>query len=92
MSEKKPQRVEELLEKDLGDEVVLYAPSGRVIHVLNRTAYSIWSLCDGGHSVEDIEKLLRNSYALPDADVDLRTDIRMTLATFAEKGMIEQQH
>jgi hypothetical protein len=88
MSEKKPQRAADFLEKDLGDEVVLYSPTGRVIHVLNRTAYSIWTLCDGVHSVEDMEKKVRSIYALPNAGIDVQADIRATLQTFTDKGLL----
>lgn len=89
MSEKNPRRVNDLLEKDLGDEVVLYASSGCVIHVLNRTAYSIWALCDGEHSVADIEQIVRGSYAVPNGGVDVQADIRATLKTFADKGLLQ---
>lgn len=91
MNEYMPIRVEEMLEKDLGDEVVLYSPNGRVIHVLNRTAYSVWAQCDGTHTVSEMEQTVRNSFAFPEKGVDVQADIRATLETFAEKGLLQDK-
>jgi len=72
----------------IGKEVVLYNSDQKAIHVLNPTAHAIWELCDGSHTVEDIERELKRSFSVPEG-TDLIGDIRATIATFAEKNILE---
>lgn len=73
--------------KELGNETLLYAPGGQAIHVLNATAYLIWQLCDGKHTLEEMEQALREAFAVPDSH-DVRQDVEQTLAELARKGLI----
>ena len=89
MTEERSRRRDNILEKDLGDEVVLYTPDGKAIHVLNGTAYAIWKLCDGQHSLEDMEQAIRAQYVVPNRhQADVATDVCSTLEAFAEKGLL----
>ncbi len=74
--------------KELGAETLLYAPGGQAIHVLNATAYLIWQLCDGEHTVQDMERTLRETFQVPE-DQDVRQDVEQTLAELARKGLID---
>jgi hypothetical protein len=76
-----------VLAKQLGDEVVLYLADGSAVHVLNRTALAIWSLCDGSHTAQEMEQTLRVQYAIPE-EVDVAEDVRRTLGVFAAKGLV----
>jgi hypothetical protein len=49
-----PQKRADLVIKELGDELMLYDEINEKIHVLNHTAYLIWSFCDGCHTLKDI--------------------------------------
>lgn len=63
--------------------------SGNEIHVLNETAAFIWRLCDGKHTLPEIEAALRKEYAVsPDHDVG--EDITRTLTDFWKKGLLEE--
>ena len=88
MDDRKPQRTEGYQEKDLGDEVVLYDPSGKEIHILNRTAYAVWSMCDGEHTLTDMESSVRGSFDLPKNGVNVVADIQAVLGTLQEKGLL----
>jgi hypothetical protein len=50
----KPKAKESVTLQDLGDEVILYDSEKENVHILNNTAYIIWNLCDGQHTIEDI--------------------------------------
>ena len=71
----------------LGDETLLYSAEGKAIHVLNPTANLIWTLCDGSHTITDMEQAVRSTFAVPEAH-DLIKDIRQTLDIFRGKGLL----
>lgn len=72
----------------LGDETLLYSAEGKAIHVLNPTANLIWTLCDGSHTISDMEKAVRANFAVPEAH-DLIKDVQQTLDTFRGKGLLQ---
>lgn len=89
LSDLKPVRISGIKIEEIGKEAVLYSSSQKSIHVLNPTARLIWELCDGDHTLSDIEKEIRRRFAVPE-DLDVMGDIRRTLAVFAEKEILEQ--
>ena len=82
-----PLRNPDITLQDIGNEVVLYSATADAVHVLNPTAKLIWELCDGQHTLVDIEQALQTHFAIP-ADRDVMADIRQTLATFNQKGLL----
>ncbi len=85
----KPIRKPEITVKDIGGETLLYSTKAEVIHVLNATAKLIWELCDGEHTVEDIERVIRSSFAVAD-DYNVAADIQRTLQVFADKELLQK--
>ncbi|SOH03363.1 MULTISPECIES: PqqD family protein [Candidatus Kuenenia] len=75
--------------QDIGKEVVLRNVDEKTIHVLNTTARIIWELCDGEHTIGDMERQLRETFSIPD-DTNICNDIVNTLTVLAEKGMLEE--
>jgi len=75
--------------QDIGKEVVLRNVDEKTIHVLNTTARIIWELCDGEHTIWDMERQLRETFSIPD-DTNIRNDIVNTLNALTEKGMLEK--
>src|SRR5690349_16917533 len=63
------------------------AGQGGAIHALNPTARLIWDLCDGTHTVAEIEAALRAAFEVP-AETDLQVDISRTLEVFQRKGLL----
>ena len=84
----KPIRKSEFAESKADDQVLLYSAETEAIHCLNPTAYLIWTLCDGEHTIEDLVANLRASFAIPDG-IDLRADVQRTLDTFVRKGLLQ---
>jgi hypothetical protein len=83
----RPLRANQVAAKELGDEVVLYLTDGSAVHVLNRSAFLIWSLCDGQHTVQEMEQALKDRYAIPD-QVNVAADVRACLTQLADKQLL----
>ena len=87
MNHTKPSRKSDIHAQQAGDETLLYSPTGGAVHVLNPTAYLLWERCDGQHSVADMVQELRDHFAVAQ-DHDLEGDVRHTVKTFVEKGLL----
>jgi len=85
----KPTRKPGIAVKDIGNETLLYSAKGEAIHVLNPTAKLIWELCDGEHTITEMEQAIRANFSVTD-EHDVTEDIRRTLEIFAEKGLLSQ--
>lgn len=69
-----PTRKNNLAWRPVGDETVIIDLDGnRTFHQLNEVGSLIWNLCDGKHSVEEIEQKLMEEFAvdLTEAKADL---------------------
>ena len=84
----KPLHKNNLLLKDLGDEFLIYSAEHKELHVINRTAQLIWNLCDGTHSINEIENEVRAHFSIP-PEKDITEDIQGTLKIFRDKGLLE---
>jgi PqqD family protein of HPr-rel-A system len=84
----KPVRKQSVLRGTKGDETVLYNEESGAIHVLNPTALLIWNLCDGEHSLEDIEKAIRAEFSVG-AEHPVSEDIQEVLENFSKEGLLE---
>jgi hypothetical protein len=67
-------------------EVLLYHPGQTRAIYLNATAAVIWSLCDGHRSVQEIVRVIGESY--PDAGANLIDDVWATLNELQESGVL----
>lgn len=88
MNRTTPTRKKGIVGQDLGSEMLLYDAADEVIHVLNRTAQLIWHLCDGRHTVQEIEQAIRARFCV-DEGQRVTQDIRQTLEDLAVKGLLE---
>ncbi|MDG6025390.1 MAG: PqqD family protein [Candidatus Brocadia sp.] len=86
----KPIRKPGIMVQDMGRETLLYSAEGKAIHVLNPTAKLIWELCDGKHSIEEMEQVIRAGFSISD-NHNVAGDIRHTLEVFTEKGVVEKK-
>jgi hypothetical protein len=89
MHTKKPVRKPDVTIKDIGDETLLYGTDEQAIHVLNPTARLIWSLCDGQHTLADMEQAVHANFAVPEGR-NVREDIQRTLDIFAGKNLLQE--
>ncbi|MCC7210599.1 MAG: PqqD family protein [Candidatus Brocadia sp.] len=84
----KPLRKPDIAIHHVDNEAILYRNGERTLHVLNPTARLVWELCDGTHTVEDMERSIRASFSVADG-CDVARDIRQTIDDFARKGVLE---
>jgi hypothetical protein len=87
MAGPRPRRAPGVLTKQVGSESILYKSTNEEIHVLNSTARLVWDLCDGEHTVEEIEQSIRKNFAVPPG-YHLTEDILETLRVFSQKGLL----
>ncbi|NUO10062.1 MAG: PqqD family protein [Candidatus Brocadia sp.] len=88
MSIRKPVRKQGIIIQDIGRETLLYDAQGKAVHVLNPTAKLIWELCDGAHTVEDMEHAIRANFSVT-CGYYVSGDVLRTLEVFASKGVLD---
>ncbi len=88
LSRDKPCRKWSVLCKRVGEETVLYDKETEAIHVLNPTALLVWDLCDGKHSLEDMEMALRSEFSVADEE-RVGEHIRGVIGRFLDEGLLE---
>lgn len=81
-------KVEDIICRQIGDEVVLIKDDGLSLHVLNKTAAMIWEMCDGGHKTEEIVARLCEKYDVT-AD-EASADVTAILNELQQKGLLKQ--
>lgn len=69
------------------DEMVLYSPDNDTAFSLNRSARSVWELCDGKHSLNEIARILADKFGVtPDA---MLPEIMPILYHFNELNLVD---
>jgi hypothetical protein len=58
-------RKDELVIRELSDELLVYDLKLHQAHCLNQTAAAVWKLCDGKATVRDITNALTNELQMP---------------------------
>lgn len=89
MNTTRPVRKPGITVKDIGGETLLHSTEEEAIHILNPTAQLIWELCDGEHTVKDMEQVVKARFSVAD-EHDVAGDIRRTLEAFANKGLLKK--
>jgi hypothetical protein len=74
-------------EQVLGQETILVKRPSQAVHVLNAAAYVIWELCDGRHTVSDMEQVLRVRFHV-DLERDIRSEIAQAIGVLVQKELV----
>lgn len=82
-----PRPVSGLRSELLDDELLLYHAERTRVIALNSTASLIWSLCNGGRSLAEVEKLLVDAY--PEAASRIPADVEQAVKLLVEEGALE---
>ncbi len=77
------------VDRDLGDEILIYDRRGDRVHLLNATAREIYLLCDGSRGIGDIARALRERYRDVDPE-QIDKDVRETIARLADLGLVSR--
>lgn len=67
-------QAEDVIWRQIGDEIVVIKDNGLATHVLNKTAAFIWEMCDGQYGIDEIATHLceRFDVSLDEACADVR--------------------
>ncbi len=90
MNIKGPLRKEGILSKKLGDEWMLYDTEKGSIHVINTMAEFVWKMCDGSHTLDEMEKCIKDAYYVPEG-ATLKRDLENIIQSFANMGLFVSQ-
>ena len=90
MDTHKPLRNDQVLLRKLEDECLLYDQETCRIHVLNGAAGFVWEMCDGTHSMHDMEDTIQRAYDSV-GDANVAEDLRRIVAEFAELDLLDPQ-
>jgi hypothetical protein len=67
-------RVDNIIWRRIGDDIVVISDDGVATHVLNKTAAFIWELCDGKNGIDEIVASLLEKYEVSEEEV--KADVR----------------
>ena len=73
--------------EELDDGCILYDTEEDKVHSLNITAASIWTCCDGQHSIKEIATIMEEGFR-PKSKLVL-DDIIIIIRDFSEKGLLQ---
>jgi len=90
LDETRPLRKEEIVCQKLGDEWILYDLEPGSIHIINAMAEFVWRMCDGCHSIEEMERQIADAYEVP-GGMNVRADVQSVIQSFADLGMLASQ-
>jgi len=84
-----PKGRKDLDQREMGGEGLLFDPHTNKVHLLNKTALSVWKGLDGETALEDLSEKIRREFA-PPQDLDLERDILETIEKFRGLGLLEE--
>jgi hypothetical protein len=83
----KPLRREGILSRQLGEESILYDSKNGNVHVINSVAEFVWNMCDGSHSVADMEGRVRETYR-SSGEANVLEDLQTIIQDFVNLGVV----
>jgi hypothetical protein len=71
---------------ELDENLGLYDDVGQLLILLNTSAATIWELCDGATTLDEIVRILTNAH--PEQAAEIAEDVRQTMTKLAELGLV----
>jgi hypothetical protein len=71
---------------ELDENLALYDGVGQLLILLNPSAATVWELCDGTRTVDDMIDVLTEAH--PDEARVIAGDVRQTIRKLAELGLV----
>jgi hypothetical protein len=88
MTEVRPRQGRDLVLRDVGDELMFYEREGDRVHILNGTARTIFRLCDGQRSIDEIAAELVQEFEVQQDTA--RRDVEETVDRLCELGILRR--
>jgi len=80
-------RNDEYVWRDIGGEVVILNAEGTQVCLLNETAATIWTLCDGRRDIHEIARAIAGEYEV--SHDEAMTDVRAFAGQLVASGLAE---
>ena len=71
---------------ELDDNLAVYDEVGQLLILLNTSAATVWDLCDGETTLDEMRRLLTGAHLGPPAEI--AEDVRQTVRKLAELGLV----
>ncbi len=84
----RPKKRGDIVNGDVGDEVVIYDTKNDNVHHLNLLASVIWDLCDGNHTAKEITEEIVDVLEADPSQVE--GDVSKMIEEFQGKGLLEE--
>ena len=81
-------RVDSVIWRRVGDEIVVITDDAVATHVLNKTAAFIWELCDGAIGIDDITARLTERFDV--SEEEAKADIEEIIEKLTGLGIMKQ--
>ena len=86
MMEGRLRRADNVICREIDNEIVAIKDDGLTVHVLNKTAARIWEMCDGNLGPDEMAAKLCERYDVSPERAS--ADVRNALAKMTEKGLL----
>ena len=60
------------------------------LHMINAMAEFVWRMCDGHHSIDEMEQRVADAHEFP-VGTDVRADLQSVIQCFADLGILANQ-
>jgi hypothetical protein len=80
-------RVEDIVWRRIGDDIVIIKADGLSMHTLNKTAAFIFEMCDGKSNIDEITSRLCERFEV--SFEEAREDVRETIGVLTKMEVIE---
>jgi hypothetical protein len=87
MMEGQLRQADNVICREIDNEIVIIKDDGLTAHVLNKTAARIWEMCDGNLGPDEIADSLCERYDVSPEKAS--ADVRDALAKMVEKGLLK---
>jgi len=81
-------QAEDVIWRRIGDDVIVIKDDGQSIHVLNKTAASIWEMCDGKCGINEITTRLCERFDV--SFEDAYADVKEIIEKLTQTGIMNQ--
>ena len=88
MTEGRIARAEDIIWREIDDDIVVIKDDGQKMHVLNKTAARIWEMCGGELGPDEIAANLCERYDVSFERASM--DVRNVLARMMEIGILKR--
>ena len=82
-------QISSVVVEEMDDELLLYRPTTHKAIHLNSMAATIWKLCDGTRTINDIVDCLAGTF--PNAKVGIRHDVQQVIDQLLRDGALIEQ-